>query len=238
MGNLDRNYAVEITLKDSKVKAPTMEVFTTDTAVFNMLVQLKSVTNTIISNADLGGYTVKLFAIKPDNTYVTHDGVVVEGQDKLLFDLDSKFNNKIGTYKCEFTVTKDTETICTNSFSYTVKAPVHDGLSQEVSEMKARSIQQSPYDECIEKLNSKCDDFRFDGEVLTMLSNGKEIRKIYLNKMLTPIATNKEVGAVKPSKGLKLTKAGTLSVDENFIKKIAEEVAKELINDMKINNME
>ena len=104
--------------------------------------------------------------------------------------------------------------------------------------MKARSIQQSPYDECIEKLNSKCDDFRFDGEVLTMLSNGKEIRKIYLNKMLTPIATNKEVGAVKPSKGLKLTKAGTLSVDENFIKKIAEEVAKELINDMKINNME
>ena len=238
MSALDKFYDFTLNLPDAKLTSKAMSLCNIDRNVFNMLVQLKSVANTIISNADLGGYTVKLFAIKPDNTYVTHDGVVVEGQDKLLFDLDSKFNNKIGTYKCEFTVTKDTETICTNSFNYTVKAPVHDGLSQEVSEMKARSIQQSPYDECIEKLNSKCDDFRFDGEVLTMLSNGKEIRKIYLNKMLTPIATNKEVGAVKPSKGLKLTKAGTLSVDENFIKKIAEEVAKELINDMKINNME
>lgn len=232
MGNLDRNYAVEITLKDSKVKVPSMDIFTTDTAVFNMLVQLKSATNTVVPNSELGGYTVKLYAIKPDNTYVTHDGVVVEGEDKLLFDLDSKFNNKIGTYKCEFTVTKETETICTNSFSYTVKAPVHEGLSPEVSAMSIMSVKQSPYDECIEKLNSKCDDFKFDGEVLTMLGNGKEIRKIYLNKMLTPVATNKEVGAVKPSKGLKLTKAGTLSVDEDFIKKIAEEVARELINNM------
>lgn len=232
MGNLDRNYAVEITLKDSKVKVPSMDIFTTDTAVFNMLVQLKSATNTVVSNSELGGYTVKLYAIKPDNTYVTHDGVVVEGEDKLLFDLDSKFNNKIGTYKCEFTVTKETETICTNSFSYTVKAPVHEGLSPEVSAMSIMSVKQSPYDECIEKLNSKCDDFKFDGEVLTMLANGEEIRKIYLNKMLTPIATNKEVGAVKPAKGLKLTKAGTLSVDEEFIKKIAKEVAKELMNNM------
>lgn len=232
MGNLDRNYAVEITLKDSKVKVPSMDIFTTDTAVFNMLVQLKSATNTVVPNSELGGYTVKLYAIKPDNTYVTHDGVVVEGEDKLLFDLDSKFNNKIGTYKCEFTVTKETETICTNSFSYTVKAPVHEGLSPEVSAMSIMSVKQSPYDECIEKLNSKCDDFKFDGEVLTMLANGEEIRKIYLNKMLTPIATNKEVGAVKPAKGLKLTKSGTLSVDEEFIKKIAREVAKELINNM------
>ena len=232
MGNLDRNYAVEITLKDSKVKVPSMDIFTTDTAVFNMLVQLKSATNTVVPNSELGGYTVKLYAIKPDNTYVTHDGVVVEGEDKLLFDLDSKFNNKIGTYKCEFTVTKDTETICTNSFSYTVKSPVHEGLSPEVSAMSIMSVKQSPYDECIEKLNSKCDDFKFDGEVLTMLANGEEIRKIYLNKMLTPIATNKEVGAVKPAKGLKLTKSGTLSVDEEFIKKIAKEVAKELINNM------
>lgn len=232
MGNLDRNYAVEITLKDSKVKVPSMDIFTTDTAVFNMLVQLKSATNTVVPNSELGGYTVKLYAIKPDNTYVTHDGVVVEGEDKLLFDLDSKFNNKIGTYKCEFTVTKETETICTNSFSYTVKAPVHEGLSPEVSAMSIMSVKQSPYDECIEKLNSKCDDFKFDGEVLTMLANGEEIRKIYLNKMLTPIATNKEVGAVKPAKGLKLTKSGTLSIDEEFIKKIAKEVAKELINNM------
>ena len=192
MGNLDRNYAVEITLKDSKVKVPSMDIFTTDTAVFNMLVQLKSATNAVVPNSELGGYTVKLYAIKPDNTYVTHDGVVVEGEDKLLFDLDSKFNNKIGTYKCEFTVTKETETICTNSFSYTVKAPVHEGLSPEVSAMSIMSVKQSPYDECIEKLNSKCDDFKFDGEVLTMLANGEEIRKIYLNKMLTPIATNKE----------------------------------------------
>lgn len=232
MGNLDRNYAVDITLKDSKVKSVAMEVFTTDTAIFNMLVQLKDASNVVIPNANLGGYEVKLYAVKPDNTYVTHVGTLVSGEDKLLFDLDEKFNNQIGSYKCEFTVTKDTETICTNSFSYTVKAPVHEGLSPEVSAMSIMSVKQSPYDECIEKLNSKCDDFKFDGEVLTMLGNGKEIRKIYLNKMLTPVATNKEVGAVKPSKGLKLTKAGTLSVDEDFIKKIAEEVARELINNM------
>lgn len=229
--SLDRNYEIEINLKDSKLKTCTMELYSTDANIFNIFVILKDSSGTVITNADLSNYVVKMFAVTPDKTYVEHTGTVVVGEDKLLFDLPEKFSNKIGVHKCEFTVKKDTEVICTNSFDYTIKAPVHNGLSPE--KPGTRRAKKSPYDEVSERLYSKCDDFTFDGKVLTMLGDGKVIRKVYLDKTIAPIANKKEAGIVKIGEGLNVTKAGEINVNCNFIEEVVKKVTEELIEQLK-----
>lgn len=237
--NLDRNYQIEISLTDGKLKTNgSYDVYTSDTKIFNYYVKLAKGKNDYVLNADLSSYTVTLYAIKPDNTYVEMNGVVNGSEDRLLFDLDAKFNNQVGTYKCEFKVTNGDETVGTNSFTYTVKAPLHEGLSPEVSGasvMSAKSI--SPYDATNERIdelmNSKYDDFRCDGQKLDMIANGKILRSIYLNKLTMPIANTKEMGAVKIGKGLKVVK-GSVTLDT----KVVEDIIKESIKFNKNGELE
>ncbi|MGL4655824.1 MAG: hypothetical protein ACRCWM_08070 [Sarcina sp.] len=230
--SLDRNYEIEISLKDSKVKTPVMELYSTDSNIFNMFIKLKDVNGTIVQNADLPNFEVILFAVNPDSTYVEHTGVIIEDEDKLLFDLPSKFSNKIGVHKCEFTVKKDTEIICTNSFEYTIKAPVHNGLSPETLTKSSRKV-LSPYEEVSQRLYAKCDDFTFDGKVLTMLGDGKVIRKVFLDKTIAPVANKKEAGIVKVGNGLNVNDNGNLTVNKSFIEEVAKKVTEELIENLK-----
>jgi len=231
MSLLDRNYSVEISLVDGKVKAPSMQIYSTDSKIFNIFVKLSKGKNEYVTNTDLSDYTVTLYAVKPSNdTYVELTGVVDGTEDRLLFDLTSGFNNVGGTYKCEFTIANGDELIGTSSFTYTVTLPLHNGLSPEVSGASVMSMKSiSPYDATNERIDelmsTKYDDFRCDGEKLDMLADGKILRSIYLNKLTMPTASAKEMGAVKIGKGLKVTK-GNVSLDTKVVEDMVKKVIK------------
>lgn len=224
MGVLDKNFDIQITLKDSKMKSPSMEVYTSDVGIFNMLITLKDMNGSIIKATDLANYTVKAYIVKPDNTYKPLTATTVSGKDKLQIEIPSTLSNTQGVYKFEFTITRDSETITTNSATYSVKVPNFSGLveASSMSIMSAKSL--SPYDTCMNKINeietTAISDVRFDGKKLSLLARDEEVkREIYLDKLQQ----------VEFGKGVKKVK-NKIVVDEKYIQKLIEKEIEKILN--------
>lgn len=224
MGVLDKNFDVQITLKDSKMKSPSMEVYTSDVGIFNMLITLKDMNGTVVNATDLANYTVKGYIVKPDNTYKSITATPVSGQDKLQIEIPSTLSDTQGVYKFEFTISKDSEILTTNSANYSVKVPNHAGLVEAASMSIMSAKSSSPYDTCMNKINeietTAISDVHCDGKKLKLLARDGEVkREIYLDKLQE----------VEFGKGVKRVK-DKIVVDEKYIQKLIEKEIEKILN--------
>ena len=226
--SLDKNYNIEISLKDSKFKKDkNIELYTTDKGIFNIFVKLVDDQHAVIPNAEKDNYTVEMRIVRPDlaskrvalTKHSTDDCFEVDlGEDVITTD---------GTYKFEFLITKDTEQLTTNNDSFKITKSITDGLV-EAHSLSIMSLKELSPNLKIDNLKeSKLDDVKFDGKTMTFYADGNVVRKCYLDKSNVSLEELVEEQPYKAGKGVDISKNGVISISTNSLKALIREVLKE-----------
>lgn len=183
MATLNRNYELTISLKDGRIsKKGNFEIYQTDANILNFYIILKDVGGVIVPNADLSNYEIKMYVVRPDLAYKVVDAQIDGAKDRVVVDIGADVVGTVGTYKFELRVKKDDEILTTNDDKFTVRKSITEGLVQATSLSIASLKELSPSMGIDELKESKIDDVKFDGKVMTFYANEKVVRKVYFKE--------------------------------------------------------
>ena len=218
---LDRNYELEISLKDGRLikkSNGSLELYDTDKNIFNMTVKLKDKEGRVVPESDMTGYRLFVYVVRPDLAY--REIECTQSNGEFLVEFGDDVWSASGKYNFEFKVKKDDEELTSSPETFTIKNSITTGLTQTYSldfVTLSNMVQE----------NTAIDDVKFDGKTMYFYSSGECVRRLYLDKAQISM---EELVANEPytaGKGIKISKNGVISMDTNVIRALIKETVKE-----------